>query len=81
VLSRSVRQNADGTTQAECDATLSDGVILRGAASDNGKGTTFDNQYQENLSASSIANAAYGLQSYRRLDGYGLHMLCEHDAD
>jgi hypothetical protein len=58
-----VRQNADGTTQAECDATLSNGVILRVAASDTGKGTTFDNRYQENLSASSIANAVYGVQA------------------
>jgi hypothetical protein len=58
-----VRQDADGTTQAECDVTLSNGVILRAAVSDNGNGATSYNQYQENLSASDIANAVYGVQA------------------
>ena len=58
-----VRQDADGTTQAECDVTLSNGVILRATVSDNGNGATSYNQYQENLSASDIANAVYGVQA------------------
>ena len=56
-----VQQNANFTTQAECDLTLSNGVILRAAVTDNGSGsTTSENQYQENLTASDIANAVYG---------------------
>ena len=58
-----VRQDADGTTQAECDITLSNGVILRAAVSDNGNGATSHNQYQENLSASNIADAVYGMKA------------------
>ena len=56
-----VQQNANFTTQAECDLTLSNNVILRAAVTDNDSGsTTSENQYQENLTASDIANAVYG---------------------
>lgn len=58
-----VRQDADGTTRAECDITLSNGVILRAAVGDNGNGATSYNQYQENLSASNIADAVYGIKA------------------
>ena len=58
-----VRQDADGTTYAECDITLSNGAILRAAVSDKGSRTTSSNQYQENLSARDIANAVYGRQA------------------
>lgn len=58
-----VSQNAEGTTQAECDLTLSNGVILRAAVTDIGTTTSWNDQYQENLTASNIANAVYGRQA------------------
>ena len=58
-----VLQNADGATQAECDLTLSDGVILRAAVTDTGTTESWNDQYQVNLTASDIANAVYGLRA------------------
>jgi hypothetical protein len=58
-----VSQNADGATQAECDLTLSNGVILHAAVTDIGTTTSWNDQYQENLTAGDIANAVYGLRA------------------
>ena len=53
-------QSGDGTTYAECDLTYSDGAVFRAAVKDDGTNTSFQEQYQENLSPSDIATYAVG---------------------
>lgn len=51
---------SDGTTHAECDLSLSAGPVFRAAVIDGNLRTTFFFQYQDNLSADSIANDVTG---------------------
>lgn len=57
----SVQADADGSDQAECDVTLVNGDIMRASVTDGNGDTTIQNQYQENLSATEIANSLVGL--------------------
>jgi hypothetical protein len=56
----SVAQSGNGTTYAECDLTYSDGAVFRSAVTDDNGKASSQEQYQENLSASGIANYAVG---------------------
>jgi hypothetical protein len=49
--------------QAECDLTLSTLATYRASVTDNGNGTTFDFQYQENISVGEIQQAVIGLEA------------------
>ena len=53
-------QSGDGTTYAECDLTYSDGAVFSAAVQDDGTSTSFQEQYQENLSMNDIADYAAG---------------------
>ena len=55
-----LQQEADGTAQAQCDLTLSNGAIMRSRVTDNDNQTKFYDEFQENLTASDIANAVIG---------------------
>jgi hypothetical protein len=56
----SVSQSGNGTANAECDLTYSDGAVFRSAVTDDGGRASFEEQYQENLTAGDIANYAVG---------------------
>ena len=56
----SVSLSGNGTAYAECDLTYSDGAVFRSAVTDDGGDASSQEQYQENLSASDIANYAVG---------------------
>jgi hypothetical protein len=56
----SVRQSGDGTAYAECDLTYSDGAVFRSAVTDEGGRASFQEQYQENLTTSDIADYVVG---------------------
>ena len=56
----SVVQSGDGASSAECDLTYSDGAIFRAAVTDDGPNNSFQEQYQENLSAGNMANDLVG---------------------
>ena len=58
-----VQQTADGSTQAECNLTLSNDVNMRSIVTDDSNGVSFNDEYQENLSASDIATAVIGLKT------------------
>jgi hypothetical protein len=56
----SVAQSGNGASYAECDLRYSDGSVFRSTVTvDDGKASSQE-QYQENLSASDIANYAVG---------------------
>jgi hypothetical protein len=52
--------SGNGTAYADCDFTYSDGAVFRSAVTDNDGKASSQEQYQENLSASDIANYAVG---------------------
>jgi hypothetical protein len=52
-----VQQTSDGSTQAECNLTLSNDVKMRSVVTDNVNGISFNDEYQQNLSASDIESA------------------------
>jgi hypothetical protein len=52
--------SGNGTAHAECDLTYSDGAVFRSAVTDNDGSASSQEQYQENLSGSNIANYAVG---------------------
>jgi hypothetical protein len=56
-----VRAGTDGSTQVQCDLTVANGDIMRAAVTDSATGAVAQNQYQENISATQIANALIGL--------------------
>lgn len=56
----SVGMSGNGTAYADCDVTYSDGAVFRSAVTDNDGKASSQEQYQENLSASDIANYAVG---------------------
>jgi hypothetical protein len=56
----SVGVSGNGTAYANCDLTYSDGAVFRSAVTDNDGKASSQEQYQENLSASDIANYAVG---------------------
>jgi hypothetical protein len=56
----SVGQSGNGIVYAECDLTYSDGAVFRSAVTDDDGSASSREQYQENLSASDIANYAVG---------------------
>ena len=56
----SVGQSGNGTAYAECDLTYSDGAVFHSTVTDDDGHASSQQQYQENLSASDIANYAVG---------------------
>ena len=56
----SVGQSGGGATTAECDLTYSDGAVFRATVTDDDGNTTFEEEYQENLSPNEIANYSVG---------------------
>jgi hypothetical protein len=56
----SVGQSGNGVTYAECDLTYSDGAVFRATVTDKDGNTSFQEQYQENLTAADIAGYAVG---------------------
>lgn len=57
----SVQQYADGSTQADCDLTFSNNVVLRASVTVYSNGSrTYDAKYQENLTAADVENIMAG---------------------
>ena len=57
----SVQQYAGGSTQAECDLTFSNNVILRASVTVySGGSRNYDGQYQENLTAADVEKIMAG---------------------
>jgi len=56
----SLGESGNGTAYADCDLTYSDGAVFRAVVTDRNGSASSQAQYQENLSASDVANYAVG---------------------
>lgn len=60
----SVQLYADGSTQADCDLTFSNNVVLRASVTVYSDGSrTYDGKYQENLTAADVEKIMAGQQT------------------